>query len=147
MKEFFKKVVTILYIIFVLILVAFTCGSTEKGNFDVLPACFLILFSCLGITYLIARHNTKKINKEHDKKERKKRNQQFINNMKIVNKACEKQRKQRNQNYIENYKKETSVTFKDSKHPNKFDDSFEEFKIRFLCGIALLKYKENTSHN
>ena len=70
MKEFFKKVVTILYIIFVLILVAFTCGSTEKGNFDVVPACFLILFSCLGITYLIARHNTKKINKEHDKKER-----------------------------------------------------------------------------
>ena len=84
MKEFFKKVVTILYIIFVLILVAFTCGSTEKGNFDVLPACFLILFSCLGITYLIARHNTKKMNKEHDKKEREERNQQFINNMKIV---------------------------------------------------------------
>lgn len=144
MKEFFKNVIAILYIIFVLILVAFTCGSTEKGNFDVLPACFLILFSCLGITYLIARHNTKKINKEHDKKERKKRNQQFINNMASVNKACEEQR---NQNYIENYKKETSVTFKDSKHPNKFDDSFEEFKIRFLCGIALLKYKENTSHN
>lgn len=144
MKEFFKKVVTILYIIFVLILVAFTCGSTEKGNFDVLPACFLILFSCLGITYLIARHNTKKINKEHDKKERKKRNQQFINNMASVNKACEEQR---NQNYIENYKKETSVTFNDSKHPNKFDDSFEDFKIKLLCGIALQKYKENTSHN
>ena len=144
MKEFFKKVVTILYIIFVLILVAFTCGSTEKGNFDVLPACFLILFSCLGITYLIARNNTKKINKEHEKKEREEHNQQFINNMAIVNKDCEKQR---NQNYIENYKKETSVTFNDSKHPNKFDDSFEDFKIKFLCGIALQKYKENTSHN
>lgn len=144
MKEFFKKVVTILYIIFVLILVAFTCGSTEKGNFDVVPACFLILFSCLGITYLIARHNTKKINKEHDKKEREERNQQFINNMASVNKACEEQR---NQNYIENYKKETSVTFNDSKHPNKFDDSFENFKIELLCGIALQKYKENTSHN
>ena len=144
MKEFFKKVVTILYIIFVLILVAFTWGSTEKGNFDVVPACFLILFSCLGITYLIARHNTKKINKEHDKKEREERNQQFINNMASVNKACEEQR---NQNYIENYKKETSVTFNDSKHPNKFDDSFEDFKIKLLCGIALQKYKENTSHN
>lgn len=144
MKEFFKNVIAILYIIFVLILVAFTCGSTEKGNFDVLPACFLILFSCLGITYLIARHNTKRTNKEHKKKEREKHNQQFINNMAIVNKACEEQR---NQNYIENYKKETSVTFKDSKHPNKFDDSFEDFKIKFLCGIALLKYKENTSHN
>ena len=144
MKEFFKKVVTILYIIFVLILVAFTCGSTEKGNFDVVPACFLILFSCLGITYLIARHNTKKINKEPDKKEREERNQQFINNMASVNKACEEQR---NQNYIENYKKETSVTFNDSKHPNKFDDSFENFKIKLLCGIALQKYKENTSHN
>ena len=144
MKEFFKKVVTILYIIFVLILVAFTCGSTEKGNFDVVPACFLILFSCLGITYLIARHHTIKINKEHDKKEREERNQQFINNMASVNKACEEQR---NQNYIENYKKETSVTFNDSKHPNKFDDSFEDFKIKLLCGIALQKYKENTSHN
>lgn len=144
MKEFFKKVVTILYIIFVLMLVAFTCGSTEKGNFDVVPACFLILFSCLGITYLIARHNTKKINKEHDKKEREERNQQFINNMASVNKACEEQR---NQNYIENYKKETSVTFNDSKHPNKFDDSFEDFKIKLLCGIALQKYKGNTSHN
>lgn len=144
MKEFFKKVVTILYIIFVLILVAFTCGSTEKGNFDVLPACLLILFSCLGITYLIARHNTKKINNEHEKKEREKHNQQFINNMAIVNKACEKQR---NENYIENYKKETSVTFEDSKHSNNFDDSVKDFKIRLLCGIALQKYKENTSHN
>lgn len=64
--------------------------------------------------------------------------------MASVNKACEEQR---NQNYIENYKKETSVTFNDSKHPNKFDDSFEDFKIKLLCGIALQKYKENTSHN
>lgn len=79
-----------------------------------------------------------------NKKEREERNQQFINNMASVNKACEEQR---NQNYIENYKKETSVTFNDSKHPNKFDDSFEDFKIKLLCGIALQKYKENTSHN
>ena len=144
MKEFFKNLLEVLFSVFIICLILFACVNTESGNFEVLPACFLILLSCVCIIYLIARHNTKKINKEHEKKERGEHNLQFINNMAIVNEACEQQRKK---NYIENYKKETSSTFEDSKHSNNFDDSVEKFKIDYLCSRALYIYTKNTSHN
>ena len=56
------------------------------NNFDVLPKYFIILFVCLAVIILIARHNTKIKNKENNKV----KNMHFKNEMHKVNEECKK---------------------------------------------------------
>lgn len=69
MKEFFKNVIAILFLMFTFCLIIFTCVNTENGNFEILPSCFAIMFLILAITVTIAKHNDRK--EKQEKRERK----------------------------------------------------------------------------
>lgn len=64
MKEFFKNVIAILFLIFTICFIIFTCVNIENGNFEILPSCFAIMFLILSITINIAKYNDRKEKKE-----------------------------------------------------------------------------------
>ena len=59
MKEFFKNVIAILFLMFTFCLIIFTCVNTENGNFEILPSCFAIMFLILAITVTIGKKKEK----------------------------------------------------------------------------------------
>lgn len=139
MKEFFKNVIAILFLMFTFCLIIFTCVNTENGNFEILPSCFAIMFLILAITVTIAKHNDRK--EKQEKRERK--NQ-------LYRKKIEQRKKAEllaNQNEVMKFAT-SELSYSESTKVSKVDKSQQDFLKK--ANIAILAYQElrkNTSHN
>ena len=120
MKNILSVLLSTLSIISLIALCIFLEINVEMNNFDVLPKYFIILFVCLAVIILIARHNTKIKNKENNK----------------VNEECKK---------IDETKrtKEASLMFK---LLGSMDDNNKDDYIKELCEKATRNYIEKISH-
>ena len=139
MKEFFKNVIAILFLMFTFCLIIFTCVNTENGNFEILPSCFAIMFLILAITVTIAKHNDRK--EKQQKRERK--NQLYRKKIEQMKKA------ELLANQDEVMKFATSeLSYSEPPKESKVDKSQQDFLKK--ANIAILAYQElrkNTSHN
>ncbi len=139
MKEFFKNVIAILFLMFTFCLIIFTCVNTENGNFEILPSCFAIMFLILAITVTIAKHNDRK--EKQEKRERK--NQLYRKKIEQMKKA------ELLANQDEVMKFATSeLSYSEPPKESKVDKSQQDFLKK--ANIAILAYQElrkNTSHN
>ena len=116
MKNILSVLLSTLSIISLIALCIFLEINVEMNNFDVLPKYFIILFVCLAVIVLIARHNTKIKNKENNK--------------------CKKiDETKRN--------KEASLMFK---LLGSMDDNNKDDYIKELCEKATRNYIEKISH-
>ena len=139
MKEFFKNVIAILFLMFTFCLIIFTCVNTENGNFEILTSCFAIMFLILAITVTIAKHNDRK--EKQEKRERK--NQLYRKKIEQMKKA------ELLANQDEVMKFATSeLSYSEPPKESKVDKSQQDFLKK--ANIAILAYQElrkNTSHN
>lgn len=139
MKEFFKNVIAILFLMFTFCLIIFTCVNTENGNFEILPSCFAIMFLILAITVTIAKHNDRK--EKQEKRERK--NQLYRKKIEQMKKA------ELLANQDEVMKFATSeLSYSEPPKESKVDKSQQDFLKK--ANIAILAYqalRKNTSHN
>lgn len=140
MKEFFKNVIAILFLMFTICLIIFTCVNTENGNFEILPSCFAIMFLILAITVTIAKHNDRK--EKQEKRERK--NQ-------LYRKKIEQRKKAEllaNQDEVMKFAT-SELSYSEPLKESKVDKSQQAFLKK--ANIAILAYQEalhkNTSHN
>ena len=139
MKEFFKNVIAILFLMFTFCLIIFTCVNTENGNFEILPSCFAIMFLILAITVTIAKHNDRK--EKQEKRERK--NQ-------LYRKKIEQRKKAEllaNQDEVMKFAT-SELSYSEPLKESKVDKSQQDFLKK--ANIAILAYQElrkNTSHN
>ena len=132
MKNILSVLLSTLSIISLIALCIFLEINVEMNNFDVLPKYFIILFVCLAVLILIARHNTKIKNKENNKV----KNMHFKNEMHKVNEECKKiDETKRN--------KEASLMFK---LLGSMDDNNKDDYIKELCEKATRNYIEKISH-
>ena len=140
MKDFFKNVIAILFLMFTFCLIVFTCVNTENGNFEILPSCFAIMFLILSITINIAKHNDRK-----EKKEKRKRKNQ------LYRKKIEQRKRAEllaNQDEVMKFATSKSSYAEPPKVPSKAAKSQQEFLDK--ANIAILAYQalhKNTSHN
>ena len=140
MKEFFKNVIAILFLMFTICLIIFTCVNTENGNFEILPTCFAIMFLILSITINIARYNDRK--ERQEKRERK--NQ-------LYRKKIEQRKRAEllaNQDEVMKFATSKSSYAEPPKVPSKAAKSQQEFLAK--ANLAILAYQtshKNTSHN
>lgn len=137
MKEFFKNVIAILFLMFTFCLIIFTCVNTENGNFEILPSCFAIMFLILAITVTIAKHN--------DRKEKRERKNQ------LYRKKIEQRKKAEllaNQDEVMKFAT-SELSYSEPLKASKVDKSQQDFLKK--ANIAILAYQEalhkNTSHN
>lgn len=139
MKEFFKNVIAILFLMFTFCLIIFTCVNTENGNFEILPSCFAIMFLILAITVTIAKHNDRKEKKE--KRERK--------NQRYRKKIEQRKKAELLANQDEVMKFATSeLSYSEPTKVSKVEKSHQDFLNK--ANIAILAYHalhKNTSHN
>ena len=139
MKEFFKNVIAILFLMFTFCLIIFTCVNTENGNFEILPSCFAIMFLILAITVTIAKHNDRK--EKQEKRERK--NQ-------LYRKKIEQSKKAEllaNQDEVMKFAT-SELSYSEPTKVSKVDKSHQDFLNK--ANIAILAYHtlhQNTSHN
>lgn len=139
MKEFFKNVIAILFLMFTFCLIIFTCVNTENGNFEILPSCFAIMFLILAITVTIAKHNDRK--EKQEKRERK--NQ-------LYRKKIEQRKKAEllaNQDEVMKFAT-SELSYSEPTKVSKVDKSHQDFLNK--ANIAILAYHalhKNTSHN
>ncbi len=139
MKEFFKNVIAILFLMFTFCLIIFTCVNTENGNFEILPSCFAIMFLILAITVTIAKHNDRK--EKQEKRERK--NQ-------LYRKKIEQRKKAEllaNQDEVMKFAT-SELSYSEPLKESKVDKSQQDFLKK--ANIAILAYqalRKNTSHN
>lgn len=139
MKEFFKNVIAILFLMFTFCLIIFTCVNTENGNFEILPSCFAIMFLILAITVTIAKHNDRK--EKQEKRERK--NQ-------LYRKKIEQRKKAEllaNQDEVMKFAT-SELSYSEPLKESKVDKSQQDFLKK--ANIAILAYhalQKNTSHN
>lgn len=139
MKEFFKNVIAILFLMFTICLIIFTCVNTENGNFEILPSCFAIMFLILAITRTIAKHNDRK--EKQEKRERK--NQ-------LYRKKIEQRKKAEllaNQDEVMKFAT-SELSYSEPPKESKVDKSQQDFLKK--ANIAILAYqalRKNTSHN
>ena len=139
MKEFFKNVIAILFLMFTFCLIIFTCVNTENGNFEILPSCFAIMFLILAITVTIAKHNDRK--EKQEKRERK--NQ-------LYRKKIEQRKKAEllaNQDEVMKFAT-SELSYSEPLKESKVDKSQQDFLKK--AKIAILAYqalRKNTSHN
>ena len=140
MKEFFKNVIAILFLVFTFCHIIFTCLNTENGNFEILPSCFAIMFLILAITVTIAKHNDRK--EKQEKRERK--NQ-------LYRKKIEQRKKAEllaNQDEVMKFAT-SELSYSEPPKESKVDKSQQDFLKK--ANIAILAYQEalhkNTSHN
>lgn len=139
MKEFFKNVIAILFLMFTFCLIIFTCVNTENGNFEILPSCFAIMFLILAITVTIAKHNDRK--EKQEKRERK--NQ-------LYRKKIEQRKKAEllaNQDEVMKFAT-SELSYSEPTKVSKVDKSQQDFLKK--ASIAILAYHtlhKDTSHN
>lgn len=139
MKEFLKNVIAILFIMFTICLIIFTCVNTENGNFEILPSCFAIMFLILSITINIARYNDRK-----EKKEKRARKNQ------LYRKKIEQMKRAEllaNQDEVMKFATSES-SYSEPTKVSKVDKSQQDFLNK--ANIAILAYQalhKNTSHN
>ena len=139
MKEFFKNVIAILFLMFTFCLIIFTCVNTENGNFEILPSCFAVMFLILAITVTIAKHNDRK-----EKKEKRERKNQ------LYRKKIEQRKKAEllaNQDEVMKFAT-SELSYSEPPKESKVDKSQQDFLKK--ANIAILAYQElrkNTSHN
>ena len=139
MKEFFKNVIAILFLMFTFCLIIFTCVNTENGNFEILPSCFAVMFLILAITVTIAKHNDRK-----EKKEKRERKNQ------LYRKKIEQRKKAEllaNQDEVMKFAT-SELSYSEPPKESKVDKSQQDFLKK--ANIAILAYHalhKNTSHN